>query len=158
MRLDEYNFMDFACDTGTEGIKLWGKRIDCMSFTKAKPLTYLAGPYSAKGESDPEKIKEIQETRFRQLTTIAARLMKQFPNLNVFSPITHSHPMHALAGMRGDWTFWKKIDTEFIGLCGLMIVAKLPGWLSSTGVTAEIELAREFGIPILFLMPDRFLK
>lgn len=151
--------MHFAVDTDTpEGVELWGKKVGAMVFSKEKPLTYLAGPYSAKGETNEDIIRTIQTQRYVWLTTIASRLMERFPNLNVFSPITHSHPMHSLAGMRGDWAFWKKIDTEFISLCGLMIVAKLPGWDTSTGVQAEIELAREFRIPILFLDPKAYLK
>ena len=73
--------------------------------------------------------------------------------LNVFSPITHSHPLYDL-GMRGDWDFWKRIDVEYLRLSEKIVVLMLPGWLESKGVTAEIKLAKEMGIPVEYLQPS----
>jgi hypothetical protein len=37
--------------------------------------------------------------------------------------------------------------------CDELAVLKLPGWRESTGVTAEIAIAREFGLPVRFIEP-----
>lgn len=66
---------------------------------------------------------------------------------NVFSPITHSHPLTKL-GVRGDWEFWEQVDLEFIDWADEMIIIIPPDdkdisgvelVKSSTGVQAEID-------------------
>lgn len=108
-----------------------------------KYLTYLAGPYS-----HPEP--KMRRLRFEQLTQATAYLMNHF-GWNVFSPITHSHPLHEHAHMRGDWAFWKRIDTQYIKLSKRVVVCTLDGWDRSIGVTAERKIARRLGLPVLFL-------
>jgi hypothetical protein len=71
---------------------------------------------------------------------------------NVFSPITHSHPL-ALCGLKGSWEFWQKIDVEYLILSERVVVLCLDGWKESTGVTAELEIARQLGIEILYMSP-----
>ena len=63
---------------------------------------YLAIPYSG-----------IQESSYEQANKATAELMSGDKGVNVFSPITHSHPL-TKHGVRGDWEFWKKIDFQFI--------------------------------------------
>lgn len=120
--------------------------------TRVRPLVYLACPYS----HPSEKMKDI---RFTQVTRACAWLMREY-NWNVFSPITHSHPLHAIAGLRGDWTFWKKIDTEFIELSHTLVVFCIPGWRVSTGVQEEIIIAKRLNTPVKYLHylgPDNYL-
>lgn len=119
---------------------------DNLKFKKEKPLTYLAGPYTS--DSPP-----VKNYRFEMLTKAAAWLMNNFPHLNVFSPITSSHPLHVIGGMRGDWEFWKRVDTEYLNLCGLFVVVMLDGWEKSVGVTAELKIAKELKIPTIYLDP-----
>lgn len=114
-----------------------------------RPLTYLAVPYSYKNEN-PLVENQIKELRFLEATKAAAWLMNLHA-WNVFSPITHSHPLHVHAEMRGDWEFWKRIDTEFLCLSGRIVVLGLDGWRESTGVTAELKIADELRIPKYFL-------
>ncbi len=108
-----------------------------------KYLTYLAGPYS---HPNPD----IQQQRFEKLTHAAGWLMEQF-GWNVFSPITHSHPLHQCANVPGDWAFWKKIDTEYLHMSRRVVVLTLDGWEKSVGVTAELKIAKRLSIPVLFL-------
>jgi hypothetical protein len=49
----------------------------------------------------------MEESAYKQATEITYNLVQD--GYNVFSPITHSHPLHKL-GLKGDWEFWKKID------------------------------------------------
>jgi hypothetical protein len=72
--------------------------------------------------------------------------------LNVFSPITHSHPLHVRGDMRGDWAYWEGIDREYLSVSRELIVLLIDGWQTSTGVTSERDIARQMGIPVRFLM------
>jgi hypothetical protein len=117
-----------------------------------KPLTYLAVPYSFK-HADPAAVALVHETRFMEATLAAAWVMNTF-GWNVFSPITHSHPLHKHATMRGDWEFWKQIDTEYLQLCCRIVVLAIDGWKTSTGVQAEIQIAKDLGIPVYFITVD----
>lgn len=106
-------------------------------------LTYLAAPYSHR---DPA----VVEARVIHIARAAAWLLEN-TGKNVFSPISHSHPLHVLAGMKGDWTFWCKIDTDWLERSDDMVVITLPGWRESTGVTAERGIARELELPVTYL-------
>jgi Domain of unknown function (DUF1937) len=106
-------------------------------------LTYLAAPYSHK---DPE----VVEARVAHIAKAAARLLLDTGH-NIFSPITHSHPLASLAEIPGDWEFWRKIDTDWLERCDDVVVLLLPGWRESVGVTAEIKIAKELGLPIRYM-------
>ena len=119
-----------------------------------KYLTYLACPYSVKAQSPSSRctefIAKLEECRANAATKAAVYLMHSRA-WNVFSPITHSHPLHKIGGMQGDWEFWKKIDTEYLEMSCRLVVLCIPGWRESVGVQAEIVIAREMRIPVLFL-------
>ena len=108
---------------------------------------YLAIPYS----------KMDGDLSFK----IANEMMVHFLNKgsNVFSPITHSHPLTNL-GIRGDWKFWEQIDLEFIDWSDEMIIIIPPTnnnisgidlILSSIGVQAEIEYCNKSGKKIRYI-------
>jgi len=104
---------------------------------------YLAIPYTG-----------MEESAYKQATEITALLLK-LGNLNVFSPITHSHPLHADYGVEGTWDFWSKIDYQFIDWCDEVWVVHpregLSKVFSSTGVTAEVKYAEENNKPVKVL-------
>lgn len=108
-----------------------------------KVLTYLACPYS-----HPSPI--VREERFKFCTRAAAWLIRE-KGWNVFSPITHSHPLHVQGGCSGDWSFWEQFDREYISLSCRLVVLLLPGWSKSTGVSSEIKIAQAQGLEILYL-------
>jgi nucleoside 2-deoxyribosyltransferase len=103
-------------------------------------MIYLAGPYS-----HPDH--HVRCKRYRALTKFAARLMKA--GLNVYSPITHSHPMTEFVDLPTDWEFWQRVDREYIEKCDLMLVLCLDGWTESVGVTAECHIAKSLGLPVI---------
>jgi hypothetical protein len=107
-------------------------------------LIYLACPYS-----HPDK--DVQRERFHAANKAGAFLMCK--GLFVFSPISHTHPMAEDANLPGHWEFWKSYDVAMIARCQKLMVLKLDGWEQSTGVTAEIKIAKEFGIPIEYMEP-----
>lgn len=116
------------------------------------PLTYLAVPYSY--NSPDKRVRElVQRFRFETASRAAGYLLSSM-GWNVFSPITHSHPIHVMyPEVRGDWEFWKQIDTEYLQISKRIIVLTLPGWRKSTGVTAEIEIGHQLGLELLFIHP-----
>ena len=116
------------------------------------PLSYLAVPYTYK-HSDKRTQQLVQKFRFEAVTRAAGWLLSEH-GWNVLSPITHSHPIHVLyPEVRGDWESWKRIDTEFLQLSSRIIVLTLPGWKDSTGVTAELEIAKGLGIDLWYIHP-----
>lgn len=110
-----------------------------------KELVYLACPYSHADYC-------VKLARFDAVNLAAAKLMKQ--GMYVFSPISHSHPIGEAGSLPGDWQFWEGYDRRIISHCDRLIVLKLPEWEKSTGVTAEIKIAIERGIPVNYM--DQF--
>jgi hypothetical protein len=107
-----------------------------------KEITYLAVPYTHKNP-------KIIEKRFIIVNKIAAILMNE--GYHIFSPISHSHPI-ALAGkLPTQWEYWGQYDRAFLKCSKNLIVLKLDGWKKSTGVQAEIKIAKEYGIPIKYI-------
>lgn len=106
-------------------------------------MIYLASPYS-----HPETA--VREQRFRTACMATAELMKR--GENVFSPIVHSHPL-VVHGLPNTWEFWQRVDREYLERCEKLVVLMLAGWQESVGVQAEIAIATELRLPIVFLDP-----
>lgn len=115
-----------------------------------RPLVYLACPYTP--SKDAYSPHQLRVMRFKAATKACAYLMKTH-GWNVFSPITHSHPLHELEQMDGDWKFWKKVDTEYLKLTKRLVVLTIEGWRESTGVQAEIKIAKRLKIKVSYLHP-----
>lgn len=110
-------------------------------------LIYVAGPYTPKEIPPGPEAEAIKVERFNALT-LAAAMLRHCKKWNAFSPITHSHPMHVQAGLRGDWEFWKRIDAEYVNASERLVIVTLDGWGTSTGVSAETQIANEGNIPV----------
>ena len=106
-------------------------------------MIYLASAYS---HPDPR----VREGRFRDACRAAAALLRA--GLSIFSPIAHSHPIAGF-GVPTSWEFWSRVDFEYLSRSDVLAVLTLPGWRESVGVQAEIKLARELGLPIVFVAP-----
>jgi len=63
---------------------------------------YLAIPYTG-----------MRRKSYKMANAATANIMKGHPDINVFSPITHSHPMTKFK-MPQTWEFWGPIDEQFI--------------------------------------------
>jgi hypothetical protein len=109
-----------------------------------KPLTYLAIPYS---HPDPE----VRLNRFRLANRFAAILLSK--GKLIYSPISHTHPIAVegnLDALSGN-PIWIELDSAFLRCSREVVVATIDGWQQSRGVTAEIKLAEELGIPIHYM-------
>lgn len=111
-----------------------------------RPLTYLASPYS-----HPDGF--IRLRRYEVNIHATAWLIRTF-GWNVFSPIVHSHPLAVIAGLNGDWDFWRTIDEGFLQVSERIVVLRLPGWQESVGVTAELEISAGLSLPVHYLDPE----
>ena len=107
-------------------------------------LIYLAVAYS---HADPV----VREERFQIARRAAAELARK--GHDVFSPICHSHPIATIGGAPTDWEQWRRVDERMLTACDDVWVLMIPGWYTSRGVTAEIEMARKLGKPVNFLPP-----
>ena len=104
---------------------------------------YLASPYS-------DELDHVREARFKLACQAAAQLIAT--GKTVFSPIAHSHSITSY-GLPMNWEFWARQDLAFIECCEEMVVLQLPGWEKSVGVKAEMDRAKDLGMPITFLTP-----
>ncbi len=109
-------------------------------------LVYLASPYSS-----PDKA--LQEYRFAAAALACGWLMDQYKDLSFFSPITHTHPIAVHCKLPGYWQFWAAYDRCMLSRCDELWVLCIDGWRTSNGVTAELKIARETGMPIHYVVP-----
>ena len=120
--------------------------IEVLGATKEnRPLVYLAAPYS-----DPDPA--VRNRRFLEATRATAKLITK--QECVYSPITYTHAICQVVSLDPLDEGWYALDERFLRRCSKLIVLQLPGWEKSNGVTAEIEIAREMGIPVEFLEAD----
>ena len=121
-----------------------------VKFSKSNSkIIYLALPYM-------HDSKFIMEFRAMVSDVISADLMKQ--GRLIYAPISACHHIAVKYGLPRDWKFWAAMDEEFIKACGKVLVITLRGWEESTGVTAEIKLAKKYGIPIEYIDPEPYIK
>ena len=106
---------------------------------------YIAIPYS----------KVDKDHSFETANQVAAYYIRQ--GCCVYSPITDGHVLKRY-GLPDDWEFWGKFDREFIKWCDEIVVCMINGWEQSTGVKAEIELARRLGKSIHYVTPGKILE
>ena len=113
-------------------------------YMNKKRKIYLAIPYS-----------HMEESSYKQATDVTAKLIEANNDLNIFSPITHSHPLTKVEGVTipGNWEYWKEIDYQFIDWADeVWIVIPEEGKNKveqSTGVEGEIKYTRRSGKPIV---------
>lgn len=105
---------------------------------------YLASPYSHPDHA-------VMEQRFQAVCRVSARLMSE--GKLIFSPIAHTHPIAVAGELPRGWDFWERYDVVMVGNAEKLMVLQLPGWDTSKGVAAEIEIAKRLGIPVEYMEP-----
>jgi len=71
----------------------------------------------------------------------------------VFSPISHTHPIAEQGGLPKGWDFWEAFDRVYLGVSRRIVVLCIDGWKESVGVTAELRIANDLGVPVFHLLP-----
>jgi hypothetical protein len=114
----------------------------------SKHFIYMASPYSHKNI-------DVMRVRYLKACHAAAELMGL--GFTVFAPIAHSHPIAGYldAALRTDFDFWMLQDLPILRSASELVVVTLEGWEESRGVTREIELAKELGLPTRFYEQGR---
>ena len=102
-------------------------------------LIYLAIPYSHPSE-------EIRNYRLQLVSDIAGKMMNE--GKVVFSPISHGHVIAQIHNLPTDWEYWEKSCKVFVSRCTKVIVVMAGGWETSVGVSEEVRIAKELGIPV----------
>lgn len=114
-------------------------------------LEYLAIPYSSGGATEEEMIYRANVSDF-----IFSELSKEGRIL--YAPISSCHHVAVKHGLPRDWKFWKTMGETFVSKCEKIVVIMLDGWDTSTGVTAELKIADDFGLEVEYLDPTPYLK
>lgn len=103
-------------------------------------LIYLAAPLS---HNDPL----VEHQRFCTVTIVAAALVVSTA-CEVFSPITHSHPINQQATAYAkrlslDWSpthdFWLNFDNHMLDIADWLYILTLDGWRRSFGIKREMD-------------------
>ena len=121
-----------------------------MNLEQAIPVIkgywYLATPYSKWPLGLDHANLEAQR--------LAGRLLSI--GVKVYSPIAHTHGIAAyVTGVdKRDHDFWLAADKPLLDAAGGLLIAYLPGWQDSKGVTLEIQGAKEQKKPYWLLNPE----
>ncbi len=113
-----------------------------------KSIVYLAVPYSHSNDA-------IVEHRYRFVNKVAAKLFSD--GEMVFSPISYLHALAKENELPTTWEFWQRVLETFLSLSKKLYVVKMDGWLTSTGVQAEIDFTKKNNILIVYLDPKNFI-
>lgn len=105
-----------------------------------KKIIYIGCPYSDK---DPK----IMEERYKQITSITAKLVKE--GYVVFSPVTYGHVLCEFEDMPVDFDFWQNLCIKFLQASDLMLVIKLDEWENSKGLKEEVMYCKKNGIKVV---------
>lgn len=111
-----------------------------------RQFIYLASPYS-----HPDA--NVRDARFKAACKKAAEYLAE--GKCVFSPIAHSHPMVEFLPPEKcmDFDFWMTADLPILRDAAELHVLMLDGWMTSRGVSREIEYADQVGIPVFRVQP-----
>jgi len=106
-------------------------------------MIYLASVYSLNAD------EHLMQKRYEFVRGVIAEFLNN--GVSVFSPIVHCHEVAKHHHLPKDWSFWKKVDLDYLSSCTDLFVLRMDGWKDSVGIRAEIDFARENGIPVTFI-------
>ena len=112
-------------------------------------IEYLAIPYTDDDEA-------VMDFRAAVSDIIFADLSNQ--GRYIYAPISSAHHIAKKHDLPRTWGFWQHMDEEFVRICKTFIIVTLPGWETSTGVTAEHKIAKRCGIKIEKIDPEPYIK
>ena len=102
---------------------------------------YLAIPYTG-----------MEESSYEQSILATAAIIKNNPNVTIYSPIINSHPL-TKHGLEGTWEYWQDVDLEWLSLCNILVILipkeGIEKVKKSKGVESEHNCAVDKGLEIL---------
>ncbi len=105
-------------------------------------LIYLAAPYSGSEE-------EIN-ARMQEFCRIDALLMKD--GYFTVSPLLKHFTLN-FENLPGTWNYWEEYSYQLMMQCKALIIIKMDGWETSSGVAGEIAIAERLRVPIIYYDP-----
>ena len=103
-------------------------------------MIYVASPYSS-------KYSAVRDQRFELVREfVADRLL--IDREPVFSPIVYAHDLAQAFSLPFDAAFWRRFNMHMLRRASAVYVLCLDGWVSSIGVSEEIQMAKDLGIPV----------
>lgn len=94
-----------------------------------------------------------REAAFYDVTALAAKLADK--GIRTFAPITMSHSIAKIGRLDAvDAEFWEWFDRPFVELCPSLIVACLPSWQESKGLSHEIATFLGNSRPVVYIDPQ----
>ncbi len=111
-------------------------------------LIYLASPYTYSGPN-PIVNKKKEYYRYKAIQAITAKLMNK--GFVVFSPIVYGHNLAQDCKLPTDWNYWRTILETMIPRYDELWVVKMDDWYKSKGVEAEIHIAENNRIPVVYI-------
>ena len=104
-------------------------------------LSYLAAPYT-------DVDKAVVEERIKKVCIADANLMRA--GIFTTSPLL-KHLILQHADLPSSFEYWRDYSMTLLCTVDQVIVLMLDGWKESEGVQAEIRIATDVGIPIVYL-------
>ena len=104
-------------------------------------MIYLAAPYS-------HEDSDVVARRMAYFCIVDAKLCKQ--GLITVSPLS-KHLIKTYTDIPLTWDFWKSYSEKLMEKCDSLYVITLSGWEDSIGVQAEIQMAKERSMEIVYL-------
>jgi hypothetical protein len=113
-------------------------------------FVYLASPYSRLAAT----VGLDEATRVVALA--AGSLMSE--GCVVFSPIVHGHHVSEAYGLdKLDHVFWMGQCYPIAPNAAVCVVLMFEGWRESEGVSAEVELFKRIGRPVIYVEPHELI-
>ncbi len=109
----------------------------------AKHVYYLSSPYTHADAS-------VMEARYDRILVVAAMLIARHA-CTLIEPIGMSHEKAKRFSLPTTYTFWRRMNENWIRKCDGVIVTVMDGWRESRGVQDEIAFARGLGLPVYYL-------
>lgn len=114
---------------------------------------YFASPFSTPmpegTKKDQDKIKQLRHHHVEQLATYLYN-----SGYTLIEPIASSYYKAVNFKVPATYEYWKARDRKLVEVSDGVIVAGMPGWSESIGVTDEIKHAKELGKPVYLLRLD----
>jgi len=108
-------------------------------------MIYLCSVYSLNAD------EALMQKRYEYALKRTAGFMRN--EYTIFCPIVHCHN---LAELPNTWDFWETHDLDYLDSSEEVWVLMMPGWMMSTGVTAEIAHAEAIGTPVYYIPCDDY--
>ena len=126
-----------------------------MTLPQPYSYTYIGQPYTAK-HPDGSLDHNLMEQRYLWGAELTAKLLTE--GQHVYSPIVHCHELAKKFELPRDFEFWKEYNYTMLQNSSKLLIAMMPGYLDSTGLTGEKLFAIHADLDIDFVLEDSWHK